>query len=125
MRIARRALRGAPGRDRRAPTSSIRMPALLFLAVHRGEANPVVGPPHAAASGSPGSRRLFLLFPRLFPTEASASWLARSAFLARRAWRRRGAGAARAEREAARGGARLPPASYSQTFPSAVGSTTR
>jgi ferredoxin len=79
----------------------IRMPALLLLAVHRGEANPVWGLLTRRIRLA-GQRRLFLLFPRLFPTEASASPLARFAFLARRVWRRRGAGAARAAREAGR-----------------------
>jgi hypothetical protein len=72
----------------------IRMPALLLLAIHRGEANPVWGLLTRRIRLA-GQRRLFLLFPRLFPTEASASPLARWAFRARRAWRRRGAGAAR------------------------------
>ena len=43
--------------------------ALLLLAVHRGEASPVWG----LLTGRirlRGRRRLFLLFPRLFPTEA-------------------------------------------------------
>jgi epoxyqueuosine reductase QueG/putative sterol carrier protein len=68
------------------PDLTVRMPALLFLALHRGEASPVWG----LVTGRirlRGRRRLFLLFPRLFPTEAGASWLHRAAFRVRRALR--------------------------------------
>lgn len=50
----------------------VRMPALLLLAIHRGEASPIWG----LLTGRirlGGRRRLFLLFPRLFPTEAASS----------------------------------------------------
>lgn len=67
---------------------TIRMPATYFLAVHRGDANPAWG----LVTGRirlAGRRRLFLLFPRLFPTEAPSSPLSRWLFRARRLWRKR------------------------------------
>jgi len=70
------------------PDLTVRMPALLFLAIHRGEASPVWG----LVTGRirlAGRRRLFLHFPRLFPTEAPSSTLARWVFLARRSFARR------------------------------------
>ena len=71
-----------------APDLTVHMPALLFLAIHRGEASPVWG----LVTGRirlAGRRRLFLHFPRLFPTEAPGSTLARWLFLARRTFERR------------------------------------
>jgi epoxyqueuosine reductase QueG/putative sterol carrier protein len=62
---------------------TIRMPATYFLAVHRGEANPAWG----LVTGRirlAGRRRLFLLFPRLFPTEAPSSLASRALFRLRR-----------------------------------------
>ena len=70
------------------PDLTVRMPALLFLAIHRGDASPAWG----LVTGRirlAGRRRLFLHFPRLFPTEASSSTLARWLFLARRSFARR------------------------------------
>src|SRR5438552_9499757 len=62
-----------------APDLTIRMPALLFLALHRGEASALWG----LATGRirlRGRRRLFLVFPRIFPTEAPGSPFHRWAF---------------------------------------------
>src|SRR5207237_539382 len=65
------------------PDLTVRMPALLFLAIHRGEASPVWG----LVTGRirlAGRRRLFLHFPRLFrPTaaEQEGDMLARRALL--------------------------------------------
>jgi len=50
------------------PDLAIRMPALLLLAIHRGEASPVWGLLSRRIRLG-GQWRLFLLFPRLFPTE--------------------------------------------------------
>jgi len=61
----------------------IRTSATYFLAVHRGEANPVWG----LLTGRirlGGRRGLFLHMPRLFPTEASDSLVSRVVFAARR-----------------------------------------
>jgi putative sterol carrier protein len=62
-----------------APDLTVRMPATLFLAVHRGEASPVWG----VLTGRirlAGRRRLFPLLARLFPTETGGSWLHRLGF---------------------------------------------
>jgi ferredoxin len=70
------------------PDLTVRMPAMLLLSIHRGEASPVWG----LLTGRirlRGRRRLFLLFPRLFPTEASSSPLRRWAFLLARRGRAR------------------------------------
>lgn len=66
----------------------VRMPATYFLAIHRGDANPVWGLLSRRVRLG-GRRRLFLLMPRLFPTEASSSLFSRVAFALRR--RRRAA----------------------------------
>ena len=61
----------------------------LFLAIHRGDRSAVWG----LVTGRirlAGRRRLFRHFPRLFPTDAPSTPLARWLFLARRRWRRRG-----------------------------------
>jgi epoxyqueuosine reductase QueG len=87
MRIADGRCEVRPG-DADAPDLTIRMPALLFLAIHRGEASPVWG----LLTGRirlGGRRRFFLVFPRLFPTEAPRAWPHRLAFRLRRALRRR------------------------------------
>ena len=70
-----------------APDLTIRMPARLFLAIHRGDRSAAWG----LVTGRirlAGRRRLFRHFPRLFPTEAPSNPLARWLFLARRRWRR-------------------------------------
>ena len=68
------------------PDLTVRMPATYFLAVHRGDANPVWGL-LTRRIRLRGRRQLFLLFPRLFPTEAPSSRWSRWLFLARRRWR--------------------------------------
>ncbi len=65
----------------------VRMPALLFLAVHRGEASPVWALLTRRIRLG-GRRRLFLLFPRLFPTEAPRTALHRMVYRLRRRRRR-------------------------------------
>jgi len=69
----------------------VRADARLFLAVHRGEAS---APWQLLRGGIRlrGKRRLFLLFPRLFPTPPGESWLHRLAWRARRWWRQQRAG---------------------------------
>jgi putative sterol carrier protein len=72
-----------------APDLVVRMAATHFLAVHRGEANAAWG----LVTGRirlAGRRRLFLAFPRLFPTEAPSSLASRWRFRLRRLWRRPG-----------------------------------
>jgi len=66
----------------------VRAPALLFLAVHRGEASA----PWAVLTGRirlRGKGRLFLLFPRLFASTPGASVFHRVAWRVRRWWRGR------------------------------------
>jgi len=75
-----------------APDLTVTMPALLFLAVHRGEASPVLG----VLTGRirlGGRRRLFPVLARIFPTETRGSILHRLAFRLRQ-WRRRRPGGA-------------------------------
>src|SRR5439155_17964963 len=70
MRIADERCEVRPGTLER-PDLTVRMPALLFLALHRGEASAAWG----LVSGRirlRGRRRLFLLFPRFFPSEGGA-----------------------------------------------------
>jgi ferredoxin/putative sterol carrier protein len=69
-----------------APDLTVRMPATYFLAVHRGEANPAWGLVTGRIRVG-GRRSLFLLFPRLFPTEAPSSIWSRWLFRVRRWWR--------------------------------------
>ncbi len=69
------------------PDLVVRMPATYFLAIHRGDANPVWGLLGGRIRLG-GRRRLFLLLPRMFPTEAPSSRWSRWLFLARRARRR-------------------------------------
>jgi ferredoxin len=86
MRIGDERCEVRPGSIER-PDLTVRMPALLMLAIHRGEASPVWG----LVTGRirlGGHRRLFLLFPRLFPGEPGSSAVHRLAWHARRAWRR-------------------------------------
>jgi epoxyqueuosine reductase QueG len=71
------------------PDLVVRMPATYFLAVHRGDANPVWGLLTRRIRLA-GRRKLFLLFPRLFPTEAPSSLASRWLFFARRRARSRG-----------------------------------
>ena len=64
---------------------TVTMPVMLFLAVHRGEASPVLG----VLTGRirlEGQRRLFPLLGRLFPTESGGSIFHRLAFRVRQ-WR--------------------------------------
>ncbi len=87
MRIADERCEVRPGTLER-PDLTVRMPALLFLALHRGEASAAWG----LVSGRirlRGRRRLFFLFPRFFPTEAGSTWLHRWAFRLRRLRRKR------------------------------------
>ncbi len=70
------------------PDLTVRAPATLFLAIHRHEASAA----WAMLTGRlrlSGRRRLFFLFPRLFPTEGGSSLFHRLAFRLRRARRRR------------------------------------
>jgi hypothetical protein len=60
-------------------------PAIYFLAIHRGDASPVWGLVTRRLRLR-GRRRLFLLFPRLFASEAPSSLASRWLFRARR-WR--------------------------------------
>jgi len=86
MRIAGGRCEVRPGTIE-APDLTIRMPARLFLAIHRGDRSAAWG----LVTGRirlAGRRRLFRHFPRLFPTEAPSNPLARWLFLARRRWRR-------------------------------------
>lgn len=69
------------------PDLTIRCEAALFLAVHRGEASAV----RALLFGQirlSGQRRLFLVFPRVFPVSADESLLARVSWHVRRLLRR-------------------------------------
>ena len=87
MRVADERCEVRPGTLER-PDLTVRMPAFLFLALHRGEASAAWG----LVSGRirlRGRRRLFLLFPRFFPTEAGSTWLHRWAFRVRRLRRKR------------------------------------
>jgi ferredoxin/putative sterol carrier protein len=100
MRIGDRHCEVRPGRSD-APDLTVRMPATLFLAIHRGEASAVWG----LLTGRirlGGKRRLFLLFPRLFPTEAPSSRAHRWWYRLRRAVRGPSAGVARRQRSAVR-----------------------
>jgi ferredoxin len=86
MRIADRRCEVRPGAVGVADLV-VRAPATWYLALHRGEASAVLG----LVTGRirlAGRRRLFLLFPRLFPTEARATWLHRVAFHVRRRLRK-------------------------------------
>lgn len=80
MRIADERCEVRPGPSAAAYGAAdllVRMPALLLLAIHRGDASPVWG----LLTGRirlRGRRRLFLLFPRLFPTEAPSNAPARA-----------------------------------------------
>src|SRR5262249_10131641 len=87
MRIADERCEVRPGTIER-PDLTIRMPAILFLALHRGEASAVWGLVTRRIRLS-GRWRLFMLFPRFFPTEAGSSRLHRWAFRMRRAVRGR------------------------------------
>src|SRR5438046_3892169 len=87
MRFADERCEVRPGTIER-PDLTVRMSALLFLALHRGEASAA----WALVSGRirlRGRRRLFLLFPRLFPNEAGSTWLHRWAFRVRGVRRKR------------------------------------
>jgi putative sterol carrier protein len=87
MRVADEHCEVRPGTIE-APDLAVTMPAMLFLAVHRGEASPVLG----VLTGRirlKGQRRLFPLLARLFPTETGGSILHRLAFHARQWLRRR------------------------------------
>ncbi|MBI3767123.1 MAG: hypothetical protein HY271_01375 [Deltaproteobacteria bacterium] len=66
----------------------VRIPALLLLAIHRGDASALWGMLTGRIRLG-GRRRLFLLFPRLFPTEAPSSRLHALAYRLHRALRRR------------------------------------
>jgi ferredoxin/putative sterol carrier protein len=70
------------------PDLVIRTRATYWLAVHRGEANPVLGL-LTRRIRLRGNRRLFLRFPALFGHAPGASWLHRLAFRLRAARRRR------------------------------------
>lgn len=87
MRIADRRCEMRPGVAER-PDLTIRARATLWLAVHRGDASPVL----ALLTGRirlRGRRALFLRFPALFGHEPPATWLHRAAFHFRRRLRRR------------------------------------
>jgi ferredoxin len=76
-----------PGRAERADLL-VRCDARVFLRVHRGETRA----PWQLLLGRirlRGKRRLFLIFPRLFPLPAGESLVHRLAWQARRWWRRR------------------------------------
>jgi epoxyqueuosine reductase QueG len=74
MRIAGQRCEVRPGEHGTADLT-VAMPATLLLAIHRGEASAVWGL-LTRRIRLRGRRRLFLLFPRLFPTEAPSSRLA-------------------------------------------------
>jgi ferredoxin len=87
IRVADQRCSVHPGRNGTADLV-VRCDARLFLRIHRGEANA----PWQLLLGRirlRGRRRLFLLFPRLFPTRPGESWLHRAVWHARRSWRRR------------------------------------
>jgi ferredoxin/putative sterol carrier protein len=98
MRIAGGRCEVRPGTSAAADLA-IRCPATLFLEIHRGERSPL----WAMLTGRlrlGGRRRLFLHFPRLFPTGAGGTRLARLGWTLRRLVRRPAAG-----RRAGRGAA--------------------
>jgi ferredoxin len=74
MRIAGQRCEVRPGEHGTADLT-VAMPATLLLAIHRGEAS-AVWALLTRRIRLRGRRRLFLLFPRLFPTEAASSRLA-------------------------------------------------
>jgi putative sterol carrier protein len=87
MRIGDERCDVRPGAAER-PDLVIRTRATLWLAIHRGEASPVL----ALLTGRirlGGRRRLFLAFPALFGYAPGESWLHRLAFRVRRALRTR------------------------------------
>jgi epoxyqueuosine reductase QueG/putative sterol carrier protein len=87
MRIGDERCDVRPGRAER-PDLVIRTRATYYLAVHRGDANPVLGLLTRRIRLA-GRRRLFLAFPALFGFEPGRSILHRLAFHLRRWWRRR------------------------------------
>ncbi len=83
MRIDQGRCHVTPGKTDQADLS-IRTPAKVFLAIHRGEVNPVI----AILTGRlrlAGKRRLFLTFPRLFGHAPAEGLFHRAIYLARRA----------------------------------------
>jgi ferredoxin/putative sterol carrier protein len=102
MRIAGQRCAVAPGTTERADLT-IRCAATLFLGIHQGTKSPT----WALLSGRlrlQGARRLFLLFPRIFPTGAGSIWLGRLVHRGRRVWRGlRGRTAVRGARRRTRG----------------------
>ena len=87
MRVGDQRCEVRPGAADRSDLT-IRAPATYWLAVHRGEANPVVGLLTRRIRLA-GNRRLFLRFPALFGHQAPRSWLHRLVFHLRRALRGR------------------------------------
>jgi ferredoxin len=86
IRVADERCHVVPGRAE-APDLTVRCPARLYLAVHRGEASPVLGLLTGRIWLS-GRRRLFLAFPRLFGLATGGSLPERVAWWARRLGRR-------------------------------------
>jgi epoxyqueuosine reductase QueG len=69
------------------PDLRIQCAGALFLGIHQGTRSPG----WALCTGQlriRGARRLFLLFPRIFPTGGGHTWIHRVGYEARRAWRR-------------------------------------
>ena len=69
------------------PDLTVRCDGRLFLAVHRGEVSPVK---ELLLGGIKleGKKELFLSFPRIFPVRPGESFVHRSLWYAKRAWRR-------------------------------------
>ncbi|HXJ33394.1 MAG TPA: SCP2 sterol-binding domain-containing protein [Candidatus Eisenbacteria bacterium] len=86
MRVADERCEVRPGRAGRADLT-IRTRATYWLAVHRGDVNPVLGLVTGRLRLS-GDRRLFLKFPALFGHEPGRSWAHRLAWRVRRLLRR-------------------------------------
>ncbi len=80
MRISNQRCEVRPGTIEK-PSLTLSMPAILFLRIHRGEANAIWGLVTRRIRLG-GRRSLFLLFPRLFPTEPGSTIFHRAWFLA-------------------------------------------
>ncbi len=78
MRIANQRCEVRPGTIEN-PDLTISMPAILFLRIHQGEASPVWGL-FTRRIRLGGHRKLFRIFPRLFPTEPGSTMFHRIAF---------------------------------------------
>jgi len=88
IRVVDRRCSVEPGPGRSSPDLVVKAPGDLFLRIHRGEASAV---PHLLTGRIrlEGARKLFLVFPRIFPAAVGETLLHRAAWYARRWWRRR------------------------------------